>query len=71
MLLKLCASFHSHQWIQTGAAYRKRPIWSQLAIFVPYDIEMWRMSLEKEHLFYATSSPAHHFVANDEFKLDL
>ena len=24
---KLCASFHSHQWIQTGVTVRKRPIW--------------------------------------------
>ena len=24
---KLCATFHSHLWIQTGVAVRKRPIW--------------------------------------------
>ena len=24
---KLCASFHCHQWIQTGVRVRKRPIW--------------------------------------------
>ena len=24
---KLCATFHSHPWIQTGVAVRKRPIW--------------------------------------------
>ena len=24
---KLCASFHSHLWIQTGVTVRKRPIW--------------------------------------------
>ena len=24
---KLCATFHSHRWIQTGVAVRKRPIW--------------------------------------------
>ena len=24
---KLCAIFHSHRWIQTGVAVRKRPIW--------------------------------------------
>ena len=24
---KLCATFHSHWWIQTGVAVRKRPIW--------------------------------------------
>ena len=25
--IKLCASFQIHQWIQTGARFRKRPIW--------------------------------------------
>ena len=24
---KLCATFHSHWWIQTGVTIRKRPIW--------------------------------------------
>ena len=24
---KLCATFHSHRWIQAGATVRKRPIW--------------------------------------------
>ena len=24
---KLCATFHSHSWIQTGVTVRKRPIW--------------------------------------------
>ena len=24
---KLCATFHSHQWIETGVTVRKRPIW--------------------------------------------
>ena len=24
---KLCATFHSHRWIQLGVAVRKRPIW--------------------------------------------
>ena len=24
---KLCATFHSYRWIQTGVAVRKRPIW--------------------------------------------
>ena len=24
---KLCATFHSHRWIPTGVAVRKRPIW--------------------------------------------
>ena len=24
---KLCATFHSHRWLQTGVTVRKRPIW--------------------------------------------
>ena len=35
---KLCATFHSHWWIQTGVTVRKRPIW------VKFDI--WRMTLQ-------------------------
>ena len=30
---KLCASFHSHQWIQTGVTVRKRPILVKIADF--------------------------------------
>ena len=30
---KLCASFHSHQWIQTGVTVRKRPIWVKFVDF--------------------------------------
>ena len=30
---KLCASFHSHWWIQTGVTVRKRPIWIQIDDF--------------------------------------
>ena len=31
---KLCASFHSHWWIQTGVTVRKRPIWVKLDDFL-------------------------------------
>ena len=31
---KLCASFHSHQWIQTGGTVRKRPIWIKIDVFL-------------------------------------
>ena len=27
---KLCASFRSHEWIQTGVTIRKRPIWVKI-----------------------------------------
>ena len=30
---KLCATFHSHWWIQTGVTVRKRPIWVKLDDF--------------------------------------
>ena len=30
---KLCASFHSHWWIQTGVTVRKCPIWIQINDF--------------------------------------
>ena len=31
---KLCASFHSHQWILTGATVRKHPIWVKIDVFL-------------------------------------
>ena len=30
---KLCVSFHSHWWIQTGVTVRKRPIWVKIDEF--------------------------------------
>ena len=71
--LKLCASFHSHQWIQTRVTVRKRPIWVQIDVFCPVWPWNWTEDLEKTigHLVYATSSFVHHFVAIGEFKLEL
>ena len=44
---KLCASFQSHRWIQTGVTVRKRPIRTKSVIFfVPCDLEIWRMTLK-------------------------
>ena len=70
---KLCASFRSHWWIQTSITVRKRPIW------VKFDDFKSRATLKFDgwlcktigHLFYATSSFLHHFVAIGEFKLEL
>ena len=70
---KLCASFHSHQWIQTGVTVRKRPI------LVKIDDCFSRVTLKFNgwpwktigHLFYATPSFVQHFVAIGEFKLEL
>ena len=70
---KLCATFHSHSWIQTGVTVRKRPIWVKIDDFfsrvtLQFDISPWKTI---GHLFYATSSFMHHFVAIGEFKLEL
>ena len=41
-------------------------------LFVPCDLEIWRMTLKTiGHLFYATSSFVHHIMAIVEFKLEL
>ena len=37
----------------------------------PCDLEMWRMSLKKGHIFYATSSSVHYCIAICKFKLEL
>ena len=43
---KLCASFHSHWWIQTGVTVRKRRIWVKISDFLPpCDLEIWQMTL--------------------------
>ena len=70
---KLCATFHSHCWIQTRATVRKRPIWVKFDDFysrvtLKFDGWPWKTI---GHLFYATSSFVHHFVAIGEFKLEL
>ena len=44
---KLCASFHSHPWIQNGVTVRKRPIWVKINdFFVPCDFEIWETTLK-------------------------
>ena len=70
---KLYASFRSHRWIQTGVTVRKRPIWVKIDDFLShvtlqFDIWPWKTM---GHLFYATSSFVHHFVAIGDFKLEL
>ena len=71
--VKLFASFPSHWWIQTGVTVRKLLIWVKINnIFsrVTLKFDGWP-SKTIGHLFYATSSFVHHFVAIDEFKLEL
>ena len=70
---KLCASFHSHRWIQAGVTVQKRPIWVKIIDFfsrvtLQFDIWPWKTI---GHLFYATSSFVQHFVAIAQFKLEL
>ena len=70
---KLCASFHSHWWIQTGITVRKCPIWVKIDDFsscvtLQFDGWPWKTT---GHLFYATSSFVQHFVAIGKFNLEL
>ena len=70
---KLYASFRSHRWIQDGVTVRKRPIWVKIDNFfsrvtLQFDVWPWETI---GHLFYATSSFVHHFVAIGDFKLEL
>ena len=70
---KFFASFCSHWWIQTGVTVRKRLIWVKINTFfsrVTLKFDGWP-SKTIGHLFYATSSLLHHFVAIGEFKLEL
>ena len=70
---KLCASFRSHWWIQTGVTVRKRSFWVKIDNFISrvtlkFPVWSWKSI---GHLFYATSSFVHHSVAIGEFKLEL
>ena len=70
---KLCASFCSHWWIQTGVTVLKRPIWVKFGDFksrvtLKFDGWPWKTI---GHLLYATSSFVHHFVDICVFKLKL
>ena len=70
---KLCVTFHSHRWIQTGVTVRKRPIWVKFDDFwslmtLKFDAWPWKTI---GHLFTVTSSFVHHFLAIGVFKLEL
>ena len=71
--IKVCVSFHIHQWTQTGVTVRKHPFWVKFNVFfscvtLQFDVWPWK---KIEHLFYATSSFVHHFLAIGELKLEL
>ena len=70
---KLCASFRSHWWIQTGVIVRKCPIWIKINDFfsrVTLKFNGWPWK-RVGHISRAASSFVHHFVAIDDFKLEL
>ena len=71
--IKLFASFQIHQWIQTGVTVRKHSVWVKIDDFLPHVIlkfDEWPWKT-MGHLFNATASFLHHFIATDEFKLEL
>ena len=73
MTLINCALFQSHRWILTGVTVQKRPIEVKIGDFLSrvtlkFDWWPWKTI---GHLFYATSSFVHHFIAICEFKLEL
>ena len=70
---KLCASFGSHLWIQTGVTVRKCPIWVKIddffsRVILQCDVRPWKTL---GHLSYVASSFVHHFITIGEFKLEL
>ena len=70
---KLCASFHSHRWIQTKVTVRKCSIRGKIgdllsAVTLKFDGWPWKTI---GHLFYVASNFMHHFMAIGEFKLEL
>ena len=70
---KLCASFRSHQWIQTGVTVRKCSVRVEIGEFLvrvilKFDGWSWKTI---GHFFYATSRFAHHFIGISESKLEL
>ena len=44
--IKLCASFQSHRWIQTGATVRKRSIRVKIGDFLSRVTKIWQMTLK-------------------------
>ena len=66
--VKLCASFQSHGWIQSGNVQ----FGSKSVIILSRDLGIWQWpSKTIGHLFYSTSSFVHHFKAMGELKLEL
>ena len=71
--IKPCVSFHSHWSIQTRATVRKFQIWVKINNFLSHatlKLDRWPWKTIG-HIFYATSTFVHHFIAIGEFKLEL
>ena len=71
--IKLCASFQSHRWIQTGVTVWKRSIWVKIGdllfrVTLKFDRWPWKTI---GYLFYVASSFVHHLIAIGEFNLKL
>ena len=71
--IKFCVSFKMHWWIQTGVTVRKDSVRVKIDDFLShvtlkFDGWPWKTI---GHLFNATASFLHHFIAIDEFKLKL
>ena len=50
--IKLCASFQSHGWVQTGVTVRKRSFQVQVGNFCPCDLEIWWMTLKNNRAHF-------------------
>ena len=73
MLLQALCSI-SYPLVNSNWSYSpETPNLGQIRRFLePCDLEIWRMTSKTiGHLFYATSSFVHHFIAIGEFKLEL
>ena len=70
---KLCESFHSHLWIETGVTVRKHPIGVKIDDFlsrVTLKFDGWPWKTIGHHSS-GTSSFVHLFIIICEFKLEL
>ena len=70
---KLCASFCTHQWIQTGVTVQKHSIWVKIFdTLYRVTLKFYRWPWKTiRHLFNAFPSSVHHFITISEIKLEL
>ena len=66
--VKLCASFRSHQCIETAITVWKNSIRVKIGIFVPCELEIWRMTLKnnrtplQHHIKLRASFQTHQWI---------